>query len=453
KVRYRFDFSLARLQKGRLGFTNKIEKKGLFPQGAETTAPRDGRTGGRTGRCGGRTGEPIGRFGGRSGNQDGQGGDQGIGANGGIGEVLGFSTVIAQQLQDLLPTIIAQVGNHASNIKGDARSANVSNGRNGCLYKEFMACNPNDYDEKGGREATVGMTWEDFKGLMRKEFCLNNELQKLESEFWCHMMVGASHAAYTNQFHKLSRLVPHLVTPKNKRIERNGSLRKNTEKKGNSRDLSRDGNLRYDNKRSRTGRVFATVTYFIRKEYTGHFAKDCKAGPRMEARQDPDTMTGTFTLNNHYATTLFNSDADYSFVSTTCITLLDIEPSDLGFSYEIQIASRQLVEINKVIRGCKLEIEGYTFDIDLIPFRHGSFNVIVWMDWLSQHKAEIIFHEKVVRISLPYGEILRVLGEKPKEKVRHLISVKAEGQKLKDIDIVRNFPEVFPDDLSGSPPS
>ncbi|GKA56634.1 putative reverse transcriptase domain-containing protein, partial [Tanacetum coccineum] len=42
-----------------------------------------------------------------------------------------------------------------------------------------------------------------------------------------------------------------------------------------------------------------------------------------------------------------------------------------GFKYEIEIASGQLVEIDKVIKGCKLEIEGHVFDIDLIPFRHG----------------------------------------------------------------------------------
>ncbi|GKB56941.1 integrase, catalytic region, zinc finger, CCHC-type containing protein [Tanacetum coccineum] len=90
------------------------------------------------------------RVSGRTGDQDGQGGDQGIGANGGVDEVLDFSTVIAQQLQNLLPTIVAQVCNHTSNIQGDVRSANVSNGRNGCSYKEFMAYNLKDYDGKSG---------------------------------------------------------------------------------------------------------------------------------------------------------------------------------------------------------------------------------------------------------------------------------------------------------------
>ncbi|GJU05616.1 putative reverse transcriptase domain-containing protein [Tanacetum coccineum] len=110
-----------------------------------------------------------------------------------------------------------------------------------------------------------------------------------------------------------------------------------------------------------------------------------------------------------------------SFVSTTFIPLLDIEPNELSFSYEIEIASGQLVEINKVIKGCKLEIEGYVFDINLIPFGSGIYDVIIGMDWLSEHKAEIICHEKVVRIPLLDDKIV----------------------------VVKDFPEVFLDDLSG----
>ncbi|GKD71990.1 putative reverse transcriptase domain-containing protein [Tanacetum coccineum] len=132
-----------------------------------------------------------------------------------------------------------------------------------------------------------------------------------------------------------------------------------------------------------------------------------------EARQDPNIMTGTFTLNDHFATTLFDSGVDYSFVSTTFIPLLDIEPSELGFCYEIKIASEQLVEINK---------------------------------------AEIIWHEKVVRIPLLDGKFIRVLGEKPEEKVRQLMSARTKEQKQEEIIVVKDFPKVFPDDLSGLRP-
>nr|GEW02808.1 hypothetical protein [Tanacetum cinerariifolium] len=104
-----------------------------------------------------------------------------------------------------------------------------------------------------------------------------------------------------------------------------------------------------------------------------------------------------------------------------------IEPSELGFRYEIEIASGQLVEIDKVIKGCQLEIEGHVFDIDLIPFGH-------------------------VRTPLPDGKVLRVLGKRPEEKVRLLMSNKANDKKQGEIVVVRNFPVVFSDDLSGLPP-
>ncbi|GKB60758.1 reverse transcriptase domain-containing protein [Tanacetum coccineum] len=381
-------------------------------------------------------------------------------------------------------------------VKGNVRTVNMNNGRGGCSYKEFMACNLKDCNGKGG--AIVYTRWikkmESVQDMSREEFCPYNEMQKLETKFWCHVMAGAGHAAYTDQFHELARLVPHLVTPENKRIERyiyglvpqihgmvvatkpkiihnailkagmltdeairNGALKKNTEKRGNNGEPGRDGNVRNDNKRYRTGRASTIIINPVMKEYTSTVPKCPTATitihPRLnqaprpggnrpnkvmaieggqgrgnngnpahgrafvmgaeEARQDPDIVTGTFTLNNYYATTLFDYDSDYSFISTTFVPLLDIDPNNLGFSYKIKIASGQLIEINKVIRGCKLEIEGHTFDINLIPFGHGSFDVIVGMDWLSRHKAKIVFQEKVVRIPLPNGEMLRVLRERP----------------------------------------
>ncbi|GJX12223.1 putative reverse transcriptase domain-containing protein, partial [Tanacetum coccineum] len=97
------------------------------------------------------------------------------------------------------------------------------------------------------------------------------------------------------------------------------------------------------------------------------------------------------------------------------------------------IASRQLVEIDKVIKGCTLEIEGHVFDIDLIPFGLVSFDAIIGMYWLSNHKAKIICQEKVVRIPLLDGKVLRVLGERPEEKARLLISAKTRDKKQEEI--------------------
>ncbi|GJT64021.1 putative reverse transcriptase domain-containing protein [Tanacetum coccineum] len=72
-------------------------------------------------------------------------------------------------------------------------------------------------------------------------------------------------------------------------------------------------------------------------------------------------------------------------------------------------------------------------------------------DGLSIYKAEILCHEKVVRI-LRDGKLLRVLGERPEEKARLLMSAKASEKNREEIVVVRDFPEVFSDDLSGLPP-
>nr|GEY32460.1 reverse transcriptase domain-containing protein [Tanacetum cinerariifolium] len=64
------------------------------------------------------------------------------------------------------------------------------------------------------------MSWTDFKALLVEEFCPINEIEKLETEFWNHKMVGANHAGYTDQFLELAKLVPHLVTPESSRIKR-----------------------------------------------------------------------------------------------------------------------------------------------------------------------------------------------------------------------------------------
>nr|GEV95458.1 reverse transcriptase domain-containing protein [Tanacetum cinerariifolium] len=162
------------------------------------------------------------------------------------------------------------------------------------------------------------------------------------------------------------------------------------------------------------------------------FTYDSKSNLVDDSPNDFNPPPQTLTYSYEFC----GNDAYYGH---DCPLQLDIEPSNFGFRYEIEIASGQLVEINKVIRGCKIELEGHTFDIDLIPFGHESFDVIVRMDWLSMHKDEVGCHEKVVRIPLPRGKMLRVLGERPEENVRDLMSTKAKGQKLKDIVVVRNF--------------
>ncbi|GKE89339.1 hypothetical protein Tco_1566814, partial [Tanacetum coccineum] len=84
----------------------------------------------------------------------------------------------------------------------------------------------------------------------------------------------------------------------------------------------------------------------------------------------------------------------------------------------------------------------------LIPLSRRSFDVIVGMDWLSKRKFVIVCHEKVVRMSLEGDEIRRVHGERTQEVVKTLMNTKVGESKLSDISVVRDFIDVFPEDLS-----
>ncbi|GJZ50099.1 putative reverse transcriptase domain-containing protein [Tanacetum coccineum] len=103
-------------------------------------------------------------------------------------------------------------------------------------------------------------------------------------------------------------------------------------------------------------------------------------GNAVEALQDPKVVTGTFSLNNQFATVLFDSGADFSFISTKFAPLLNVEPCIVNPGYAIEIADGKSVEVDRVIRDCKLELGNSLFTIDLIPLGHGSFDVIVGMD-------------------------------------------------------------------------
>nr|GEY62449.1 reverse transcriptase domain-containing protein [Tanacetum cinerariifolium] len=450
------------------------------------------------------TGERVGRGGRGKGPKGGnderfdkvnsQGNDQGLrvnggvegvngnveGVNGGVGRAPDFSMIILQQLQNLLPAMLAQnVGN-----------AIINGNRVGCPYKEFLACNPKEYDGKRGvvvltrwieklvsmqdmsgrninqkvkytagsfvgkaltwrnsqirtlsQEVVVSMLWNDFKFMMIEEFCPSLEMQKLETELWNQAMVEAGHAAYTDRFRKLARLVLHLVTPESRKIERNGSIKK-VEKKGDVGEPRKDKNVRDDNKRARTGKAFAFTTNPVGRE---NIAKDCRGVPRnvniVNARNSIVRACYECGSIDHVRSACPRLNREQGQEET-------IQTNELGFRYEIEIASRQLVEIDKVIKGWKLEIEGHVFDIDLIPFGHGSFDMIIGMDWLSNHKAEIICREKVMRIPLLDGKVLKVLGKKPKEKMRQLKSAKAKEKEHEEIVVLSDFLKVFPDDLS-----
>ncbi|GKE51673.1 putative reverse transcriptase domain-containing protein, partial [Tanacetum coccineum] len=145
-----------------------------------------------------------------------------------------------------------------------------------------------------------------------------------------------------------------------------------------------------------------------------------------DANPGSNTVTGMFLLNDHHAYMLFDSGADRSFVSNTFSELLDITPSALDVTYAVELADERTSETNTVLRGYTLGLLGHPFNIDLMPIELVSFDVIIGMDWLAKNHAVIVCDEKETE-------------DKSKEK------------RLEDVPTVRDFPEVFPEDLPRLP--
>ncbi|GJW07346.1 putative reverse transcriptase domain-containing protein [Tanacetum coccineum] len=140
--------------------------------------------------------------------------------------------------------------------------------------------------------------------------------------------------------------------------------------------------------------------------------------------QGPNVVTGTFLLNNRYASVLFYSGFDMSFVDTRFSSMLDINPIKIVTSYEVELADGRVVSTNTVLKGCTLNLVNHLFEIDLMLIELGTFDVIISMDWLVKHDAVIICGKKVVRI--PYrNKTLPVESDKGMSRLKVISCIKA----------------------------
>ncbi|GJV69407.1 putative reverse transcriptase domain-containing protein [Tanacetum coccineum] len=359
------------------------------------------------------------------------------------------------QIENIIPHIVTQVTDNVNN-----RNGGIRNGRNnGCSYKTFTACNPKEFDGKGGavaltswieklesvfdnngctanqrvryaascfvnkaltwwntqvqargREVAIGMSWNDFKALLVEEFCPSNEMEKLIFAY--------------------------------QEVVRCGTLTKGNNKRKETNESSKKWSTWKDNKKSKTGSGFVVTvpprnhnvsTYpkcakcypfypenapcklCYNCQKPGHYERQCWApirqvvpvnavrmgqnqracyecgsldhfrndypkwkqatgqarnlltlegnrntqnngnqargrafnGNAVEALQDPKVITGTFSLNNQFATVLFDYGAKFSFISTKFMPLLNVEPCIVNPGYVIEIADGENVEVDR----------------------------------------------------------------------------------------------------------
>ncbi|KAI3825371.1 hypothetical protein L1987_06854 [Smallanthus sonchifolius] len=281
-----------------------------------------------------------------------------------------------------------------------------------------------------GLDMANASPWEDFKNMMKEEYCPRDEIQKLKGEFWNLKMEGSEIELYTTRSHELAGMCPHMPNQphqQQRKFEPTRNFNQLT-----SSGQSQGGNNGKHPKCNKCGFHHSGVCERPRCQRCskmGHAAKDCK-GELLAKQpfQQPGFTKGYFECGKE------------GHIRKDCPQL---KKGGTGNNNNHNQGNN-----NKNNNGNNGGggATGEPLSSDPVKQRMTimCFDVIVGMDWLSKNQAEIICHEKIVRVPLPSGETISIqalVAEQPSEE-----------RKFDDIPIVRDYPEVFPEDLPGLPP-
>nr|GFB33143.1 putative reverse transcriptase domain-containing protein [Tanacetum cinerariifolium] len=359
---------------------------------------------------------------------------------------------------EAVQTMIDQALLINSGGRDGSHSSHVENPRNmhttgPCYYDDFMKCHPLNFK---GTKGAVGLTrWIE---KMESVFNISGCAVENQVKFATCTLLDATLTWWNSQIRTLGPDAYTMAWSVLKKKTHEGNAPKST------------GNTNATNNQGGNGPNPGEMVVLSVEIWNGNAARN----------PDSNVVTGTFLLNNHYASILFDTGADRSFVSTAFSSLIDIIPTPLDNHYDVELADGKIVRINTIIRGCTLNFLNHPFTIDLMPIELGSFDAIIDMDWLRRHHSVIVCEEKLVRV--PFGnETLVFRGAKSyigRESQLMVISCskvqeyrakgcqvflaqifatkeddKPERKQVKDVPIVQDFPKVFPEDLLGLPPA
>ncbi|XP_028779100.1 uncharacterized protein LOC114735570 [Neltuma alba] len=185
-----------------------------------------------------------------------------------------------------------------------------------------------------------------------------------------------------------------------------------------------------------------------------------------EADASPNLIRGIISLQGHNIHALFDSGATHSFIAFECAKRLNLHVYDLPFDMNVSTPAGSSVKTSNACLNLVLEFESHKTKIDLICLPLKGLDVIVGMDWLIANSATLDCKAKTVSlpvycmpIEVPSGPPLLSVVQVDSyikqgcQAFMVFFSVQAEiEEEIDEIEIVNEFPEVFPKEVSGLPP-
>ncbi|GJR46749.1 putative reverse transcriptase domain-containing protein [Tanacetum coccineum] len=366
----------------------------------------------------------------------------------------------------------------------------------------------NAYAQPMGVEQANQITWTELKRLLTNKYCPRTEVRKMEEELYNLTVKGNDLKPYVRRFQELTVLCPNMVPNTEKLLEAFiGGLPRSIE--GNvtasrpqtleeainiaqsltTEELSTTTPAATTTTVTPTPTIATTITNYnktegkkllelmllLHLETIGHLTKNCRnKKPATGSNQLPVTIVchacgekGHYT-NQCRKTNINAQGRAYMLRDKNAHQDPNVVTDTF---YDIEMADGNLVSTNTVIKGCTLTLLNQPFKIDLMPIKLGSFDVVIGMDWLSKYHAKILCDEKVVHIPIN-GETLIIRGDQSKTRLNLISCIKTERyisrgcqvfmiqvmekksdeKRLEDIPVVKEFLDVFPEDLPGLPP-
>nr|GEU96415.1 reverse transcriptase domain-containing protein [Tanacetum cinerariifolium] len=333
------------------------------------------------------------------------------------------------------------------------------------------------------------MPWVALKRMITDKYCPRGKIQKLESEYWNLKVKGIDLLNYNHYFQELALICDRMFPEESAKVKSNrlkGIMWHGLTLLGQEiRSLMEGPNIyvpsaiitmmgpvhrnspanNNNNNQGANGTNARGITCFECR-VLGHYKSDClklKNGNQGNQARNGNAVAKAYALRT--ARTNPNSN---------------VVKAMLDHGYDVELADGRMIWVNTLIRVCTLNFLNHPFNIDLMPIEIGSFNVIIGIDWLVKYHAVIVCDEKLVRV--PFGdEILIFHGDGSNnghESRLNIISCtktqryflkgyhiflahvtikeaedKSKEKRLEDVPIVQDFPEVFPEDLLGIPPT
>jgi hypothetical protein len=160
-------------------------------------------------------------------------------------------------------------------------------------------------------------------------------------------------------------------------------------------------------------------------------------------------LTGTFSIRDHPVKILFDSGATHSSISASLVSKLGLHSCHTKDSFIVVTAGGRILS-NTITKAVPLQLGSKTFLTNLIDLGLGGLDVILGMNWLTQHQVVLDIATRLVEIHSPTSGHTTLYV--PKVEDINPCSYTAVTIQLEDIPVVCEYPNVFPDDLPGMPP-